>query len=75
MALKDLVPWNRGRAVSVRRDDDTNPFLALHREVNRLFDDVFRGVGASACTALSDLESVDWGGPISKSVKNSAHKN
>jgi HSP20 family protein len=44
MAIKDLIPWsNRGRDVSVRRGDETNPFLTLHREMNRLFDDVFRG--------------------------------
>jgi HSP20 family protein len=43
MAMRDLIPWNRGREVSVRRDDDANPFLALRREMNRLFDDVFRG--------------------------------
>ena len=44
MAIRDLVPWNnRSRDVSTRRIEDTNPFLALHREMNRLFDDVFRG--------------------------------
>ena len=44
MPIKDLIPWNRGRELSVRRDEDTtNPFLTLHREMNRLFDDVFRG--------------------------------
>ena len=43
MALTDLIPWSgRSRDVSVRRGDD-NPFLTLHREMNRLFDDVFRG--------------------------------
>ena len=42
MAMKDLVPWSRGRDVSVRRGEDS-PFLTLHREMNRLFDDVFRG--------------------------------
>jgi len=42
MAMRDLIPWNRGRDVSVRRGED-NPFLTLHREMNRLFDDVFRG--------------------------------
>jgi len=40
--MKDLVPWGRGRDVSVRRDEDS-PLLTLHREMNRLFDDVFRG--------------------------------
>jgi HSP20 family protein len=43
MAIKDLIPWNRGRDVSLSRNEDQNPFLTLHREVNRLFDDAFRG--------------------------------
>lgn len=43
MSMRDLIPWNRGRDVAVRRGEDTNPFLTLHREVNRLFDDMFRG--------------------------------
>jgi HSP20 family protein len=38
-----IIPWNRGRDVSVRRGEEADPFLALHREMNRLFDDVFRG--------------------------------
>jgi HSP20 family protein len=42
MAMRDLIPWNRGRDVSVRRGED-HPFLTLHREMNRLFDDAFRG--------------------------------
>jgi HSP20 family protein len=43
MALRDLIPWNnnRGREVSVPRGE-ANPFLTLHREMNRLFDDAFR---------------------------------
>ncbi len=28
------------------RESDRDPFLSLHREVNRLFDDVFRGFGS-----------------------------
>ena len=43
MSVRDLIPWNRGRDVMVRRGEEANPFLALHREMNRLFDDVFRG--------------------------------
>jgi HSP20 family protein len=43
MAFRDLIPWNRGHDVSVRRGEELNPFLTLHREMNRLFDDVFRG--------------------------------
>src|SRR5207245_4529867 len=41
MSVRDLVPWNRGRDVTVRREE-VNPFLALHSEMNRLIDDVFR---------------------------------
>jgi HSP20 family protein len=43
MNVRDLIPWNRGRDVTVRRGEEANPFLTLHREMNRLFDDVFRG--------------------------------
>jgi HSP20 family protein len=42
MAMRDLIPWSRGRDVSVHRGEGS-PFLTLHREMNRLFDDVFRG--------------------------------
>ena len=42
MALRDLIPGNNGsREVSMHRNEP-NPFLALHREMNRLFDDAFR---------------------------------
>jgi HSP20 family protein len=43
MSVRDLVPVKRGRDATVRRGEEANPFLALHREMNRLFDDVFRG--------------------------------
>lgn len=43
MALRDLIPWNNGsRNVAVQRGEAGNPLLALHREMNRLFDDAFR---------------------------------
>jgi HSP20 family protein len=45
MAIRDLVPWARGRDVTTGRE--TDPFMTLHREMNRLFDDVFRGFGLS----------------------------
>ena len=45
MSVRDLIPWGRSnhQVPTVFRDEDRNPFLSLHREVNRLFDDVFRG--------------------------------
>jgi HSP20 family protein len=43
MNVRALIPWGRNSiAPPTYRDDDRNPFLSLHREVNRLFDDVFR---------------------------------
>jgi HSP20 family protein len=44
MNVRELIPWNRGRDVTVRRGEEANPFVTLHRQMNRLFDDVFRGV-------------------------------
>jgi HSP20 family protein len=43
MAIRDLIPWGRGREMSASRGEEFSPFLTLHREMNRLFDDVFRG--------------------------------
>ncbi|MDX8538481.1 Hsp20/alpha crystallin family protein [Mesorhizobium abyssinicae] len=50
MSVRDLIPWSRGNGdqlPSVFRDNDRDPFLSLHREVNRLFDDMFRGFDSS----------------------------
>jgi HSP20 family protein len=47
MSVRDLIPWGRnedGQTPSVYRDSEQNPFLSLHREMNRLFDDAFRGL-------------------------------
>jgi HSP20 family protein len=49
MSVKDLIPWGRSTNAPVpsrMRDEPMSPFLALHREMNRLFDDVFAGFGA-----------------------------
>ncbi|MER8829947.1 Hsp20/alpha crystallin family protein [Mesorhizobium sp. M0938] len=45
MAIRDLIPWGRENSPvpSLYRDDDRDPFMALHREMNRLIDDAFRG--------------------------------
>ena len=50
MSVRDLIPWGRNdgnQVPSVFRDSERDPFLSLHREVNRLFDDVFRGFGSN----------------------------
>ena len=60
MAIKDLIPWNnKGREVGFQRATDVHPFLALHREMNRMFDDVFRGFDV-APFGLASLEGLGW---------------
>ncbi|UCI06358.1 Hsp20/alpha crystallin family protein [Mesorhizobium sp. B1-1-8] len=46
MAIRDLIPWTREGVPGPYRDNDRDPFMALHREMNRLFDDAFRGFGS-----------------------------
>jgi HSP20 family protein len=48
MTLGDLIPWNRGRALASRSGEETNPFVALHWEMNRLFDSFARGFDPTA---------------------------
>lgn len=47
MNVRDLVPWNRSgdrdRTLPVAEGPGASPLFTLHREMNRLFDDVFRG--------------------------------
>jgi HSP20 family protein len=45
MAFRDLVPWSRNQQLTPARGDAFEPFFAFHREMNRLFDDVFRSFG------------------------------
>ncbi|MER9211502.1 Hsp20/alpha crystallin family protein [Mesorhizobium sp. M0663] len=45
MAIRDLIPCGRenNQAPSLFRNGDRDPFLTLHREMDRLFDEAFRG--------------------------------
>lgn len=48
MSVRDMVPRGRGAGTSLpnaMRSEPASPFLTLHREMNRLFDDVFSGLG------------------------------
>jgi HSP20 family protein len=42
MSVTQLIPWNHNRN-SLVRTDNRDPFFALQREVNRLFDDMWNG--------------------------------
>jgi HSP20 family protein len=51
MLMRDLIPWGRPRAPA-RQGDPYNeaaigPFFTLRREMDRVFDDAFRGFGLS----------------------------
>jgi len=57
MNMRDLIPWNRGGSNQVQQSasqgastfrNDESPFLALHREMNRLFDEAFRAFDSPA---------------------------
>jgi len=44
MNMRDLIPWGRNQQTTPSRfREEADPFMTLHREMNRLFDDVFRG--------------------------------
>lgn len=45
MAMRDLIPWGRqsSTAPAVWQEEDRNPFLSLRRDIDRLFEDMFRG--------------------------------
>jgi HSP20 family protein len=45
MSIGDLIPWRNRSAAAQRPTPSTSqdPFLALHQQINRLFDDFTRG--------------------------------
>lgn len=61
MAISDLIPWNnRSREMTTQRGNDVHPVLALHREMNRIFDDVFRGFDRPSFGDFRASESLSW---------------
>ena len=53
MAIRDLIPWSRNQDLAPARGS-YDPFMTLHREMNRLFDDVFRGFGGMGLSPLME---------------------
>ena len=43
MTMRDLIPWGRRSASAPSRYEDVKPFVSLRREMDRLFEDAFRG--------------------------------
>ena len=49
MSIRDLIPWTRSQDLvpELFRDERSSPFLTLHREMNRLLEEAFRGFALS----------------------------
>lgn len=65
MNVRDLIPWGRNtprQVAGVYGDADRNPFLSLHREVNRAFDEVFRSFDTRVPT-FGTLSAFNLGWP------------
>jgi HSP20 family protein len=60
MTIKDLIPWNKGGSMPVHRGEDLHPFLAMHREMNRMFDDMFRGFDLAPLNVDRRFGAVGW---------------
>ena len=65
MNMRDLIPWGRSEQTTPSRyREEGDPFMTLHREMNRLFDDVFRGfdltpVGMSRMASWPHVEVIE----------------
>jgi HSP20 family protein len=61
MSVRDLIPWGRNNSAPANyRQSEQNPFLALHREMNRLFDDAFRDFHSPLAPFSSSWGSAGW---------------
>lgn len=66
MSVRDLIPWSRqtssNQAPVPYRESEITPFFGLRREIDRLFDDMFRmpglaGLGAAAWPSVEVSDS------------------
>jgi HSP20 family protein len=60
MTIKDLIPWNKGRSMPFEGSEDVHPFLTMHREMNRMFDQVFRGFDLTPLSMDRRLGGLGW---------------
>jgi HSP20 family protein len=62
MNMRDLIPWGRSSSqpADMFREGVSNPFLALHREMNRLFDETFRGFEAPSMLSAGPSLALGW---------------
>jgi HSP20 family protein len=58
MSMRDLIPWGRqdnSSAPVPYKQEESSPFLSLRRDVDRLFDDFFRGTVPSTSFLRSSM--------------------
>lgn len=63
MAMRDLIPWARSRELlpDFWRDERMSPFVTLHREMNRLMDDMLRSFSSAPLDLTrADFVSAAW---------------
>lgn len=57
MNVRDLIPWRKNRSLERNRfGEQTTPFQALHREMNRVFDDFLRDMDGRTGSAWPQIE-------------------
>ena len=64
--MRSLIPWNKNRGEVSRVDDNVSPLFALHREMNRMFDDFMRtfDIPTRASSSWPNIEVSETGDDI-----------
>jgi HSP20 family protein len=63
MNMRDLIPWTRNHdhLSEFFRDERSSPFVTLHREMNRLLEEAFRGFAFSSLAGhRTDFVNPAW---------------
>ena len=63
MNMRDLIPWTRNQdhLPEFFRDERSSPFLTLHREMNRLLEEAFRGFASTSLAGRrTDFVNPAW---------------
>lgn len=60
MAIRDLIPWkSQGQDIAPRQEERVDhPVMSLHRDINRLFDDMFRAFSMPSLPSIG--RSLGW---------------
>ena len=60
MAIRDLIPWkSQGQDIAPRQEERVDhSVMSLHRDINRLFDDMFRGFSMPSLPSIG--RSLGW---------------